>query len=111
MRLEAEKERAKAEELRRQAEIKAKSQPQTRTVVVNLPNFNSGSYGAIAGIEGSKNIRSGPGTNYSVVGQGYTGEPVEILGSDYDNGGYIWYKVYHPSSGVTGWMAGQLVSY
>jgi len=111
MRLEAEKERAKAEELRRQAEIKAKSQPQTRTVVVNPSNFNSGSYGAIAGTTGSKNIRSGPGTGYAVVGQGYTGDPIEILDSGYDNGGYLWYKVYHPSSGVTGWMAGQLVNY
>ncbi len=110
-RQESEKLRLEAEELRLQAEIKAKSQPQPRTVVINPPNFNSGSYGAIAGKTGSKNIRSGPGTGYAVVGQGYTGDPIEILGSDYDNGGYIWYKVYHPSSGVTGWMAGQLVNY
>lgn len=111
MRLEAEKQRAKAEELRRQAEIKAKSQPQTRTVVINQSDLNSGSYGVIGGTTGSKNIRSGPGTGYAVVGQGYTGEPVEILDTGYDTGGYLWYKVYHPSSGVTGWMAGQLVNY
>ncbi|WP_342597512.1 serine/threonine protein kinase [Cyanobacterium aponinum UTEX 3222] len=111
MRLEAEKERAKAEELRRQAEIKAQSQPQIRTVVVNPSSLTDGSYGTITGSTGSKNIRSGPGTGYPVVGEGYTGEPIEILDSGYDNGGYLWYKVYHPSSGVTGWMAGQLVNY
>lgn len=89
MRLEAEKQRAKAEELPRQAEIKAKSQPQTRIVVRNQSDLNSGSYGVIGGTTGSKNIRSGPGTGYAVVGQGYTGETVEILDIGYDTGGYL----------------------
>lgn len=113
LRLEAEQARVRAEELRRQAEVKAKSQPQIRTVVVkqSSSNLDNNSYGAIAGSSGSKNIRSGPGTNYSVVGQGYTGQEIEILGSDYDQGGYMWYKVYHSSSGTTGWIASQLVNF
>ncbi|MGI0483591.1 SH3 domain-containing protein, partial [Geminocystis sp. CENA526] len=113
MRLDAEQARAKAEESRKQAEIKAKSQPQIRTVVVNPSSsgINSGSYASISGKSGSKNIRSGPGTNYSVVGQGYTGQRIEILGNDYDRGGYMWYRVYHPDSGTTGWIAAQLVKF
>lgn len=115
MRLEAEQARVRAEELRRQAEIKAKSQPQIRTVVVS-PSSTSNtsdntSYATIGGRSGTKNIRSAPGTKYSVVGQGYTGQEIEILGSDYDQGGYMWYKVYHPQSGATGWIAAQLVNF
>ncbi len=116
MRLEAEQARVRAEELRRQAEVKAKSQPQIRTVVVNPSSMSSNtssdtSYATIAGQSGTKNIRSGPGTNYSIVGQGYTGETIEILESGYDQGGYKWYKVYHTPSGTTGWIAAQLINF
>jgi serine/threonine-protein kinase len=69
------------------------------------------SYGTIGGASGSKNIRSGPGTNYSVVTQGYTGDSVEILDSQTDTGGYVWYKIYHPNSESTGWMASQLIDF
>lgn len=70
-----------------------------------------GSSASIGGISGSKNIRSGPGTAYGVVSQGYTGDGLDILDSSTDSGGNVWYKVYHPSSGATGWMASQLVNF
>jgi serine/threonine-protein kinase len=39
----------------------------------------------------------------------YPGDRVQILASNYDSGGYIWYKVYFPKSGAEGWIAGQLI--
>jgi serine/threonine protein kinase, bacterial len=63
----------------------------------------------IAGKAGSKNIRSGPGTNYPVKHTAQPGERVKIIGSGSDRGGYPWYKVYLPSSGAEGWIGAQLV--
>ncbi|BFM39423.1 protein kinase [Synechocystis sp. LKSZ1] len=114
LRAKAEENRLAAEQKRLEAERKAAATPKTivRRVIVNNPsNSSSGSSATIGGQSGSKNIRSGPGTNYSVVGQGYTGDSLEILGNDIDAGGYIWYRVYHPDSGTTGWMASQLVNF
>jgi len=58
---------------------------------------------------GEKNIRSGPGTKYSVRHLAYPGDRVRVLESSQDAGGYIWYKVYFPKSGADGWIAGQLI--
>ncbi|AUC60189.1 Serine/threonine protein kinase [Cyanobacterium sp. HL-69] len=74
------------------------------------PSVNVPTNARIGGSMGVKNIRSGPGTAYGVVGSGVTGEGIDILDSGYDSGGYLWYRVYHPASGVTGWMAAQLVN-
>ena len=63
----------------------------------------------IVGQSGSKNIRTGPGSNYSVQHIAYPGDRVRILDSSNDSGGYVWYKVYFPNSGADGWLAGQLV--
>jgi len=63
----------------------------------------------IIGKSGSKNIRSGPGTNYSVKQIAYPGDRVRIVGSGSDRGGYPWYKVYFPRSGTEGWIGAQLV--
>lgn len=65
---------------------------------------------SIGGNPGVKNLRSGPGTVYGVVGSLGTGERVKIVSSRSDRGGYIWYKVYHPSSGTSGWVAAQLIN-
>jgi serine/threonine protein kinase, bacterial len=59
---------------------------------------------------GSKNIRSGPGTKYSVQHVAYPGDRVRIVESSQDVGGYTWYKVYFPKSGAEGWIAAQLIS-
>jgi hypothetical protein len=64
----------------------------------------------IIGEPGYKNIRSGPGTNYSEKHIAYPGDRVQILESSTDISGYIWYKVYFPKSGAEGWIAGQLLS-
>ncbi|MCY7274085.1 MAG: SH3 domain-containing protein, partial [Phormidesmis sp. CAN_BIN44] len=58
---------------------------------------------------GSKNIRSGPGTEYGVKCTAVPGDRVQILASGQDRGGYVWYKVNCPSSGVEGWIAAQLI--
>ncbi|MEM9149571.1 MAG: serine/threonine protein kinase [Cyanobacteria bacterium P01_F01_bin.3] len=58
---------------------------------------------------GSKNIRSGPGTNFSTQHIAYPGDRVIILDSANDSGGYVWYKVSFPDSGAQGWIAGQLI--
>ena len=58
---------------------------------------------------GSKNIRSGPGTNYDTQHVAYPGDRIVILDSDTDSGGYTWYQVSFPDSGAQGWIASQLV--
>jgi serine/threonine protein kinase, bacterial len=63
----------------------------------------------IAGAGGSKNIRTGPGTNYSVKDTVYPGDHVRIIASGSDRGGYPWYKIYVPKSGAKGWIGAQLV--
>jgi serine/threonine protein kinase, bacterial len=63
----------------------------------------------IVGASGSKNIRTGPGTDYPVKHVAYPGDRVHIVGSSSDRGGYPWYKVYFPNSGAEGWIGAQLV--
>ncbi|MEL7332871.1 MAG: serine/threonine protein kinase [Cyanobacteria bacterium J06560_2] len=58
---------------------------------------------------GSKNIRSGPGTNFGVAHEAYPGDRVIIQDSAKDAGGYTWYQVSFPESGAQGWIAGQLI--
>ncbi|ACK74159.1 hypothetical protein PCC7424_5597 (plasmid) [Gloeothece citriformis PCC 7424] len=64
----------------------------------------------ISGIPGTKNVRSGAGTVYGVIGELTTGTRVQIISSSYDSGGYLWYQIYHPSSGLRGWVAEQLIT-
>jgi serine/threonine protein kinase len=123
LRQQAEQDRLNAERLRTEAEIRAANArnytPPSRTIIINpnssantSPSQSSGQSGArIGGSSGRKNIRSGPGTRFSVVGSGLTGDAIQILGSGTDVGGYRWYKLYHPSSGTTGWIAAQLINF
>jgi serine/threonine-protein kinase len=67
-----------------------------------------GTNATVVGQPGSKNVRSGAGTKYSVLATLHTGERVRIVGSGYDSGGYVWYKVFLPT-GTEGWIAGQLI--
>lgn len=73
------------------------------------PSSTSNTNATIIGQPGSKNIRSGAGTNYRVRHIAYPGDRVQILNSDRDQGGYVWYKVYFPISGADGWIAAQLI--
>lgn len=70
---------------------------------------SEGTNAVIIGDPSSKNIRSGPGTEYEVQQTAYPGDPVQILDSAQDSGGYTWYKVRFPQSGAQGWIAAQLV--
>jgi serine/threonine protein kinase, bacterial len=63
----------------------------------------------IVGAGGSKNIRTGPGTDYPVSDTAYPGDRIRIIASGSDRGGYPWYKVYCPKSGAKGWIGAQLV--
>jgi serine/threonine protein kinase, bacterial len=74
------------------------------TNVVNTTNAT------IVGKPGSKNIRSGPGTQYSSLHIAYPGDRIKIIESASDQGGYTWYKVYFPESGASGWIAAQLIN-
>ena len=86
------------------------SQPQIQPPSQPPPKASSrGTNATVSGTPGTKNIRSGAGTAYGVVGTVRTGDRLQILGSSYDRGGYQWYKVYHPQSGTTGWIAAQLI--
>jgi len=64
----------------------------------------------IVGKPGSKNIRSGPGTQYSALHIAYPGDRIKILETASDQGGYTWYKIYFPESGASGWIAAQLIN-
>lgn len=73
------------------------------------PSPSDSTNAVIVGNKGETNIRSGPGTNFGVRHIAYPGDRVKILASDQDSGGYIWYKIYFPKSGASGWIAGQLL--
>jgi serine/threonine protein kinase, bacterial len=73
------------------------------------PTTTDGTNAVIVGNKGETNIRSGPGTNFGVQHIAFPGDRVKIMNSDQDGGGYIWYKIYFPKSGASGWIAGQLL--
>ncbi|MEM8778492.1 MAG: SH3 domain-containing protein, partial [Cyanobacteria bacterium P01_G01_bin.49] len=71
---------------------------------------NSITNATISGKPGTKNVRSGAGTVHSIIGELTTGTRVQIMSSSYDREGYLWYQIHHPSSGLRGWVAGQLIT-
>lgn len=73
------------------------------------PNQSATTNAVIVGDPGSKNIRNGPGTTYNVIYSANPGDRVQILETGQDQGGYSWYKVNFPNSGVNGWIAAQLI--
>ena len=73
------------------------------------PAANSGANATIVGDGSAKNIRLGPGSQFAVQHIAYTGDRVVIKTSELDSGGYIWYRIYFPRSGASGWIAGQLL--
>lgn len=56
------------------------------------------------------NIRSGPGTNYSVAHYGYAGDYVDVINERVVNG-YRWYYVEFPASKARGWVRGDFITY
>ncbi len=73
------------------------------------PARSDGTNAVIVGNKGETNIRRGPGTNFGVQHVAFPGDHVKILASDQDGGGFVWYKIYFPKSGASGWIAGQLL--
>lgn len=55
------------------------------------------------------NVRSGPGTNYSIVGSLYDGEIVHANESTTYGTGYYWHYVYNGSA--SGWSAANWMLY
>ncbi|MEM9136494.1 MAG: SH3 domain-containing protein [Cyanobacteria bacterium P01_F01_bin.42] len=82
-----------------------KPQPEPEPTPEPAPDSNA----VIIGASGAKNIRSGPGTGFKVAHIAYPGDRIQVMDSDYDGGGYQWYRVYFPKSGADGWIAAQLV--
>lgn len=79
-------------------------------VEVALPPNADQANARIVGEPGSKNIRSGPGTNYAQTHIAYPGDRITIITSDRDQGGFLWHNVYFPESKAQGWIAAQLVA-
>jgi hypothetical protein len=52
------------------------------------------------------NVRSGPGTNYPVVGAGKVGDSSKVIGRNDDG---TWLKVEFPSADGSGWVFAELV--
>ncbi len=69
----------------------------------NAPNAT------IVGTPGEKNIRRGPGTAFGVQHIAFPGDRVQIRNSQTDSGGFLWYEIYFPESGASGWIAAQLL--
>jgi serine/threonine protein kinase, bacterial len=89
------------------------SQPNAQTApstpsqtVAQVPGTNA----SVVGGAGSKNVRSGPGTNFDAPHIAYPGDRVEVIGSGADREGTTWYQVYFPKSQVKGWMSSILIS-
>jgi serine/threonine protein kinase, bacterial len=79
--------------------------PSEKPQVVDTSDTNA----SIAG-SGSKNIRSGAGTNYNVIAEVRAGDRVKIVDRAKDSGGFVWFKVSVPGSNAEGWIAEQLLS-
>jgi uncharacterized protein YraI len=90
-----------------QSQSPIQTQPPRQT---QSPVSSNGTNATVGGAQGTKNIRSGAGTIYGIVGKVRTGDRIQILGTSYDREGYQWYNIYDPQSGARGWIAAQLVS-
>lgn len=74
------------------------------------PPFYRATDATVVGEPGSKNIRNGPGTEYSTVTVVYPGDRLSVLGKTYNQDDFLWYKVYVPNSREEGWIASQLLN-
>ncbi|WP_253188435.1 DUF2927 domain-containing protein [Leptolyngbya sp. 'hensonii'] len=55
-------------------------------------------------------VRSAPTVEAQLVSYGWTGDAVKVLGEAQGQDGYIWYYVRFDTSGIEGWIRGDLVS-
>jgi hypothetical protein len=82
--------------------------PVTNPPVTNPTSANTFGNAAIGGNPGSKNIRTGPGTEFPTVTQISVGERVEIKGIVINKDIYPWFRI-RTSSGVEGLIACHLI--
>jgi uncharacterized protein YraI len=59
----------------------------------------------------SLNVRSGPGTGYSIVDTLYAGDQGVVVDGPVSANGYTWYQVNYSFGGYTGWVAGEYLVY
>ena len=83
-------------------------QPTTQPTPAPKPTPPTDSTNASVVGSDSKNVRSGPGTGYSIKYSVSPGTRITILDSAQDSGGYTWHKIAVSGSGQ-GWIAAQLV--
>ncbi|MCB0111323.1 MAG: SH3 domain-containing protein, partial [Caldilineaceae bacterium] len=77
----------------------------TDTPVPSEPTATSTPDSAVAVVNQGMNVRSGPGTNYSIIGAAQAGDQYVITGKDNSGG---WWQV--DFNGQSGWLFGQLVT-
>lgn len=83
--------------------ITATQPPQpTATVAVLTPEPSPTQTQARATAQRNLNVRSGPGTSYTIVGQIAQGTTLEVVGRNED--GSWWMVLYPPGSGSTAWV-------
>lgn len=77
-------------------------------LLINFPTaadeLKNNSATAVVGVN-ALNVRSGPGTNYGVVGALYYGNSVRMLGRNYDS---TWVKIEY-GYGSVGWVSANLI--
>ncbi len=101
--------KATKQELREMASMIVTEVRQKSPAQNNASTTSQSHFGTIVGQSGSKNVRTGPGTAYSVSQTVNVGDRVQVLGKSQDQSGYIWYKVSFPNSRDEGWIAAQLI--
>lgn len=74
------------------------------TVIAQQNEFEIGQTIEVATSGQNLNLRSGPGTNYSVVTSLASGTRMTVIGGPKSAGDYIWWEI--EGLGVSGWVAG-----
>jgi uncharacterized protein YgiM (DUF1202 family) len=92
-------------------------QPDDRSTIASSPPpdiagkglaRNPGASGRVTG-EGLKNLRKGPGVNFSIKSQVKPGQSFKVLRTSSDANGYQWFLI-RTSKGTEGWIAGNLIT-
>lgn len=64
----------------------------------NTPPISFADSGTVTVTEDQLNVRTGPGTEYSIIGVTHTGDRYAYLGSANDQAGTVWYKIQYTAS-------------
>ncbi|MEM9218280.1 MAG: SH3 domain-containing protein [Cyanobacteria bacterium P01_F01_bin.150] len=58
-----------------------------------------------------KNVRAGIDTNAQILFKLSIGERIEVIDSRRNSDGFVWYKIYSPTTNQEGWIASHLVEF